>query len=56
VHSLVRDLNAISYSLFGRADSWTEVSARGAWTYVLGLVACAWLVIALRLRRLEVVA
>jgi ABC-type transport system involved in multi-copper enzyme maturation permease subunit len=54
--SLTRDLNAISYYLFGREDPWTEVAARDAWTYVLALIGFSWLVIAARLRRLEVVA
>ena len=54
--SLGDDLNAISYHVFDRPVQGTPVSIEWAWAVVAGFVALALLVIAARLRRLEVVA
>jgi ABC-type transport system involved in multi-copper enzyme maturation permease subunit len=54
--SMIRNLNALCYHVFDRRDEWTEVDPADAWTYAIGLVVFALLVMARRLRRLEVVA
>jgi len=53
--ALLEDLNTLAYDLFGD-DASTKVVAGDAWIAVLGLIALSWGIIAVRLRRLEVVA
>jgi ABC-type transport system involved in multi-copper enzyme maturation permease subunit len=52
---VMEDLHALSYAVFGREGK-ALVSAGDAWLAIAVLVASCWLVIAGRLRRLEVVA
>ncbi len=51
-----QDMTAIAHQVMQKSESWTDVAPGTAWTIVLGVIVAAWLVIALRLRRLEVVA
>jgi hypothetical protein len=53
---LGNDVDALCNHVFGRADASSRVASRDAWLAVGALLAGAWLVIAARLRRLEVVA
>ena len=53
---IVNDLNALCYHIFGKRVEGPPVSASDAWLALCVLVALCWLVIAARLRRLEVVA
>ncbi|MEQ1892078.1 MAG: ABC transporter permease subunit [Planctomycetota bacterium] len=53
---LVNDLNALCYHIFDKPVIGPDISAGLAWMSVLLTVAFSWLVIALRIRRMEVVA
>jgi ABC-type transport system involved in multi-copper enzyme maturation permease subunit len=54
--SLGNDVEALCVHIFHQTDQTTSVAPRDAWIAVLSLLAFSWLVIAARLRRLEVVA
>lgn len=53
---IVNDLNALCYHIFDKPVNGPDVSQGLAWTVVLLTVGFSWLVIALRIRRMEVVA
>jgi len=54
--ALIEDLNTLSYAIFGNHTERTNVATSDAWVGVIGIILASWGIIALRLRRLEVVA